>query len=154
MDSRNLWTGAVGVVLGAAVISWSNQLDALPAAFPLVVSVLLVVLGAVTLGKELIVLVRDQSARAQIRDGFSGIEWQRQVRIIVPLVAAIVYTRFFKVVGFVALTPFLLIGMATYLGYKKIWITTVVGIGATALIYVVFRLLLGIPLPRVPYLGI
>lgn len=158
MDTRNLWLGVLGMVLGVVVIVWSADLTWAPAFFPRVVSVVLIVLGAFGAGYQIVLLANDAQQRSsvfrEIANGSRRGNWKRELLLLPPLVVAIVYVYFFRKLGFAWLTPPLIVLTAWFLGYRKVWVSILVALGFSVILYVAFRYLLNVPIPRSPLLGI
>lgn len=158
MDTRNLWLGVLGIFLGIIVIVWSADLTWAPAFFPRVVSVVLIVLGAFAAGHQIFLIASDAQQRSsvfhQISTGNWRGNWKRELLLLPPLVIAVVYVYFFRKLGFAWLTPPLIVATAWFLGYRKLWVSVLVALGFSIILYISFRYLLNVPIPRSPLLGI
>lgn len=158
MDTRNLWLGVIGIILGAIVIVWSGDLTWTPAFFPRVVSITLVVLGAFAAGHQVFLLTADARKRGsmfrEVSQGNRRGNWKRELLLLPPLVIAVVYVYFFRKLGFAWMTPPLIVLTAWFLGYRKVWVSVLVALGFSAILYVAFRFLLNVPIPASPLLGI
>jgi hypothetical protein len=161
LDRRNLWLGLIAIVLGAAVIVWSDELSWAPAFFPRVVSITLIVLGAYAAGHQAYLLAADARKRGTVfREVHEGSEgngsdgWKRELRLLPPLAIAVVYVYFFRKLGFAWLTPPLIVLTAWFLGYRRLWISILVAFGFSAVLYFAFRFLLNVPIPASPLLRI
>lgn len=152
MDKRNVWVGGIVVVVGALVMIWAREMEQMPAAFPRFVSGLLIALGLVALSQPLVAILG--GGRSRTAESSSPIAWNKELRLIPITLVAIIYTVFFKRVGYLLLTPPVIAFVAWYLGYRKINRLIVSSIGITAVLYILFAVLLRIPVPRVPFLGI
>jgi hypothetical protein len=158
LDKRNLWLGVIGIILGTAVIVWSGDLKWAPAFFPRVVSITLIVLGAYAAGHQIYLIIADArrggSVFREISEGARRSGWKRELRLLPPLVIAVVYVYFFRKLGFAWLTPPLIVLTAWFLGYRRLWISILVALGFSAVLYFAFRFLLNVPIPASPLLGI
>jgi hypothetical protein len=157
LDKRNLWLGVLGIFLGVIVIIWSADLTWAPAFFPRVVSTTLIVLGAFAAGHQVYLLAADArrggSAFREISQGNGRGNWKRELLLLPPLVSAVLYVYFFRKLGFAWLTPPLIVLTAWFLGYRKLWVSILVALGFSVILYVAFRYLLNVPIPRSPLLG-
>ncbi len=158
MDTRNLWLGVLGIVLGIIVVIWSAELTWTPALFPRVVSITLIVLGAFGAGHQIVLLATDAQQRGsvfrEISTGNWRGNWKRELLFLPPLVIAVLYVYFFRKLGFAWLTPPFIVLIARFLGYRKFWVSILVALGFSVILYVAFRYLLNVPIPRSPLLGI
>ncbi len=151
MDGKNLWLGAFSVISGAMVISWCGRLDAVPALFPKVVSVIMIVLGFIGISTQIAALIKSADFRKSFaNDVLKTVNWTRELRVLPPFFMAIVYAYYFRKVGFILLTPLLIGLIARYLGYKKIPILIGAGIGFTIILYLLFGYFLNVPIPKSP----
>ncbi|HLO12920.1 MAG TPA: tripartite tricarboxylate transporter TctB family protein [Pseudoneobacillus sp.] len=64
------------------------------------------------------------------------------------IVGTIVYTFIFHYIGFYIATILFLFAMMWMLGFKKIVVSIILSIGITLFIYVVFEMLLQVPIPK------
>jgi hypothetical protein len=158
LDTRNLWLGVLSIILGVIVIIWSAELTWAPAFFPRVVSITLIVLGAFGAGHQIVLLATDVQQRSSVFRKISTeprrSNWKREPRLLPPLVVAVLYVFFFRKLGFAWLTPPLIVLTAWFLGYKKFWVSVLVALGFSVILYVAFRYLLNVPIPRSPLLGV
>lgn len=74
-----------------------------------------------------------------------SINWKKTT---LGILGTIAYTCVFNYIGFYLSTILFLFAMMWVLGYKKIILATILSIGITLFIYVVFELLLQVPIPQ------
>ncbi len=150
MDRKNFYFGVICIIAGASFIGFSRQLDSVPALFPTVVAALLLGLGIISISPQIILLVARKEARAEFAQSYRSGSLFNVLRLLPPLVIAIIYTVLFKIVGFLILTPILIISTAWYLGYRKIVVLLIASLGFTLILYLLFGYFLNVPIPLLP----
>ena len=144
------------VVLCSLVIIWSASLPATAGLFPKVVSAFMIVFGCVGLAHQMLVLrghgAGSHATRIAIWNPNTAL--RRELRLLPPTLIAVSYVYFFRKLGFVWLTPLLIFATSWVLGYRKAWVLIAVAVGFSAVLYLAFRILLSVPFPTSPLLGI
>ena len=135
---------AVPVAAGAGCLAYTMTLplgtpiDPGPGLWPAVASVLLV--GA---GSWVLVMERDGEGVEQFGPGTRG--------VALGVLMLVGYVLLVRRIGFEIPTLLLIAGWLRLLGGEPWRVTAAVSVGATAVLYVVFVLLLGVPLPRLTF---
>lgn len=68
-------------------------------------------------------------------------------KVIVVFIALVLYVALFKLIGYVLSTFFLCAYVITTLGYKNYKLTMLISVGVTLVVFVLFKIVLGVPLP-------
>lgn len=137
-STRALATGGVPLLLGAAAVWASLQLDLGtmtkpgPGLWPLVVSVLLAVSSLAVL------LTREQDGEPFTRASLT---------IAAALAGLVVFVVLFAQFGFVLAAALLLAGWLRFISKESWLMTIVVTVAAVAILYVLFAIALGVPFP-------
>lgn len=148
LRSGDLWAGLAVILLGAVTLYGAFDIfspgtlggDLLgPRAFPLALGVLLLILGA-TLTLRDRFLVRGEAA------DFGSLR-----TLGVAGAAGIGFLLLLTVLGFVVTATLFLVGLFTYLGERRVWLSAVLAIVVSLAIYVGFREGLNVNLPRSPF---
>jgi putative tricarboxylic transport membrane protein len=118
-----------------------------PKAFPALVG------GGLILSAILLLLETwsKRRARADTRVEPRSREEKHLYLVMVAMVAwAAVYYYFFETVGYLLATPVFLFGLLCYFNPRKHLTNALVALGFTAVVYLLFSILLGVPLPAGP----
>jgi hypothetical protein len=150
MDTKNVYLGAFCIIVGAAFIVFSSALDVMPALFPMIVAILLLGLGVVSLGTQVVLLIGKRSAREAFGKSIRESDPGASLRLLPPLVVAFLYAFLLKRLGFVIITPILIFVTAYYFGYRRKVRLILVSIGFTGILYLLFGLFLRVPFPLFP----
>jgi putative tricarboxylic transport membrane protein len=151
----DLWL-AVTVIIVAAIylhadygLRKANLGDPLgPKAFPALVG------GGLILSAVLL-LFETWNKRRVLQDTHieSRIKDQKHVMLVLlgMIVWAGVYYYFFEIAGYLIATPIFLLGLLSYFNKGKYLTNVLVAGGFTAVVYLLFSILLGVPLPTGPF---
>lgn len=135
--------GVVCMVLGIAVYIMAGELQTVrlgigPAGFPRFIAVLLVVLGVVQTAMTL---------KAGVNAPTFNAEKRAACLFISAIVMCVVYVMLVSTVGFVLLTPLLMIGMMFLFGERNIKTMLIISIVTTACVWLLFTEVFMIFLP-------
>jgi putative tricarboxylic transport membrane protein len=150
MEVKDLYLGIISLAVGTVFLIFSLQLDVMPAAFPMIISIMLQVLGLMKIGTVTVGLVRQKGLRVEFLSEMKNVAWRKEMRIVFPLVMAILYAFLFKPLGFIILTPVLVFSIAYYFGYRKIVRLIIISLGFSVFLYLLFGLFLNVPIPLFP----
>lgn len=151
----DLWL-AVTVIIVAAIylhadygLRQANLGDPLgPKAFPALVG------GGLILSAVLL-LFETWAKRRALQDTHIAPHGPDQKHVIVVLLGMIVWTGiyyyFFETAGYLIATPIFLLGLLSYFNKGKYLTNVLVAAGFTAVVYLLFSVLLGVPLPSGPF---
>jgi len=138
----DLFIGAASIVIVVATYMMSAsfpepheaQLGA--AVFPRIVSALLVVFGVF-----IAVTALRRKGEARVRIGNAK-------QVFLSLAALLLYGIFLKKAGFLILTPFFIAAVLAIIKYSRAIVIALTSILSTAAIYIIFKMLLAVPLPE------
>lgn len=143
--SADIWAGLCVLILGLAAMvasldifvpNGSGLTDYLgPRAFPLAVSVALMTLGAVLIGRSVLHPRRSTESLGAIPT------------LLVMLGAMAAYLALTPVLGFTLSTALLLAGLFLHLGERRVWLAVLVAAGMSGLLTLGFRDGLNVALP-------
>ncbi len=115
-----------------------------PRLFPRVICGGLFFLSAVLLFQAL----RQRKITVQDREEKWGIPWPR---FGILILIAFAYTRILEEAGYVLATPPLIVGVMLLFNEKRWMRIAAVSVATTVLLYVLFRMVFRVPLPRFPF---
>ena len=115
-----------------------------PKVFPQFVSACLFILSLVLLIQG-ITGVKKESEQNKVKLALNNIFL---LKMLTMIILAFFYTRILTIVGFVVATPPFIVGSMLLFNEKKWFLIVTVSIVATALLYIFFRIVFKIPLPR------
>ncbi len=115
-----------------------------PAAWPKFLSAAMLVLGII------LIIFGDKTTKGGEETEKSA-EGKEPVKVLVTILAMIAYIVLFERVGFLLITPIFLFVMTLYYGSKP-HIALLYAAGFTAVLYVLFKMVLHILLPPIPFL--
>jgi putative tricarboxylic transport membrane protein len=151
----DLWL-AVTVIIVAAIylhadygLRKANLGDPLgPKAFPALV-------GGGLILSALLLLFETWTKRRALHDTRIEPRSKDEKHVILVLLAMIVWTGiyyyFFEIAGYLIATPIFLLGLVSYFNKGKYLTNVLVAGGFTAAVYLLFSILLGVPLPLGPF---
>ena len=129
---------AILLIVDASTYTKVDPNDVGLAFFPMVVAGLLIVLALILLLTSIFKKVEEVSP------GFFG---RKQLKSYLAIGVILVYLIVMPYVGFCVSSALFLFVLIRLFGYHKYWLNAVVSIASSALIYVLFKLLLNVPLP-------
>src|SRR4030066_2254106 len=115
-----------------------------PKVFPQFVSACLFILSLVLLIQG-ITGVKKESEQKKVKLALNNIFL---LKMLTMIILAFFYTRILMIVGFVVATPPFIAGSMLLFNEKKWFLIVTVSIVATAVLYILFRIVFKIPLPR------
>ncbi|WP_080872936.1 tripartite tricarboxylate transporter TctB family protein [Oceanobacillus timonensis] len=137
-------TGIFVIIIGSFVWIYSHNnltnpaIDDVDASFfPKVIGGLLIITGVVLMIKTILKNKKKTDQKLVL-----------YMKELIMIIAYALYIFLVPVLGFIITSPLLIIGLAFYLGSKKIVMNVMVGVLVTAGIYFFFQELLSVPLPR------
>lgn len=111
-----------------------------PTLFPRIISA-----GLFVLALLLVLQGGQRKANTSERPEKISIPW---ARFLLMVLIAFLYTRFLEIASYVVATPFLIAGLMIIF-YEKRWsLITVVSLSVTFILYILFRIVFKVPLPR------
>jgi putative tricarboxylic transport membrane protein len=163
-DRRTLLaSGALGVLLLVAAVLALVQAASLrdvgsslilgPAAFPLLIGLLLVLVGAALIVRAALRLRQAEAPAeaADADDAEDGSQRGRLIRVGLLLVLLIVFALLLPYAGYVVSSALLFTGTALLLGSPHRWRTLAAGWTLAAVVFVAFDRLIGLTLPTGPW---
>lgn len=111
-----------------------------PTLFPRIISV-----GLFALATLLVLQSRQKKENSSEKQEKVSFPW---VRFVLMILIAFLYTHLLEVASYVLATPFLMAGLMIIFYEKKWWLITVVSLVVTFILYVLFRIIFKVPLPR------
>ena len=126
------------IIVGVIFLIMSGSIPATPALFPRLMSVVAILLGVLQSAAALTLPAdraeQDQSSRSMV--------------VFLEILGVIVlHIILLSTAGFVVANLVLTLGLFLVLGYRRWAPMSVAAVGVTMLLYLVFRIALGIPLP-------
>lgn len=116
-----------------------------PRAWPMVLSLGMLLLGAV------LVIFGDKTTKGGEVESTEPTEKKATIKLIVTCIAMFAYVFLFEVLGFIIVTPIFIFGLTLYFGGKPL-ISAIYAVSFTAALYFIFRVMLGILLPPIPFI--
>ena len=110
------------------------------AAFPKVIALILTVLNTILLVQAFV--KREKVKQKKERERILPI------RTIFTAILTIAYILLVNIVGFILLTPIYIFIVSSELGYRNKAISIIVALATTFTIYLVFKVVLGVPVPN------
>jgi putative tricarboxylic transport membrane protein len=161
-DRRTLLaSGALGVLLLVAAVFALVQAASLrdvgsslilgPAAFPLLIGLLLVLVGAALIVRAALRLRQAEAPAEAADDAEDGSLRGRLVRVGLLLVLLIVFALLLPYAGYVVSSALLFTGTALLLGSPHRWRTLAAGWTLAAVVFLAFDRLIGLTLPTGPW---
>jgi putative tricarboxylic transport membrane protein len=114
-----------------------------PTVFPRFVTICLFLLSALLLGQGIRKQLKEQPAKARKK-----IDRAYLLRFILLAVAGFFYTRLIRYTGYIVVTPLFVAAAMLIFAEKKWYRIVLVSAGTTAVLYLVFRMVFRVPLPR------
>ncbi len=146
-DRKKLWESLFFLALGLALILYSNKLwtsgDAIfmsPYLFPCLIGSFFAFLSSALLVQSL----GFGSRTGGTPEPGARLDW-RNVAVVIGF--SIAYCVLLPFLHFLPATVVFLFGLLYVLGEKRIWLDAVLALGTTAVVYVLFGLLLSVLLP-------
>ena len=144
LKSADLWAGlcvavlgVVGLVAGLRIFVPAGLNDSLgPRAFPVTISILLIVLGAILAVRSIVRRLTEPPDVGALR------------MLLVLSLAVVGYLLVFGILGFLLSTVLLLAALFVYLGERRVWLAVTVAVALAVLITVGFTSGLNVALPR------
>ncbi len=136
--TREMTIGICIIIVGVIFLIMSGSIPATPALFPRLMSVVAILLGVLQSAAAL-TLPADQAEQDQS---------SRSMVVFLEILGVIVlHIILLSTAGFVVANLVLTLGLFLVLGYRRWAPMSVAAVGVTMLLYLVFRIALGIPLP-------
>jgi hypothetical protein len=136
----------ISVVFFALTFQFPHQTVALaPTAFPRFVSVSLMILSLILLIQGVKGISKDASLESKEKLKPKKVFL---FKLILMISLAFLYTRFINKLGYLYTTPFFVAGNMVLFKEKRVIRVIVVSIATTIILYVVFKMVFKIPLPR------
>jgi putative tricarboxylic transport membrane protein len=150
MAKRDIYFAAILMSLAALFFGLTyyfprQTLAMSPRLFPRVICGGLFILSAVLLFQSF----RQRKLTVQDREGKWGIPWPR---FSILILIAFAYTRILEEAGYVLATPPLIVGVMLLFNEKRWMRIAAVSIFTTMVLYILFRLVFRVPLPRLPFI--
>jgi len=115
-----------------------------PKVFPQFVSVCLFILSLVLLIQG-VTGVKKESEQKKVKLALNNIFL---LKMLTMIILAFFYVQILPLTGYIVATPFFLAGSMLLFNEKRWFMIVIVSIVATALLYILFRIVFKIPLPR------
>jgi cobalamin synthase len=145
---RNDWIfGLISLALGAATLYFARDValvqsldPAGPAAMPTIIAWIMVAIGAVHIWGAWNIIKKNPSA-AEVEEN-SGMS-----RIVIICVACLVYYFFLDDIGYIVMTPLLMIVVMASVGSRDVKKILGMSLGTTAVLFCIFYFLLKVNMP-------
>lgn len=118
----------------------SSNFSSDSAAFPKAIALILIVLNTILLVQTFV--KREKVKQKKERERILPI------RTIFTAILTIAYILLVNIVGFILLTPIYIFIISSELGYRNKAISIIVALATTFTIYLVFKVVLGVPVPN------
>ena len=116
----------------------SNSFPSESAAFPKVIALILMILSTILM----IQTFRKKSVKER------KVEETIPKKTIFTVIVSIIYILMINIGGFLLMTPIYLFIIITGLGYRNKKIAIIISLATTIVIYSVFKIILGVPIPK------
>jgi hypothetical protein len=145
---RNDWIfGLISLALGGGTLYFARDVASVqsldpagPAAMPSIIAWLIIAIGAVHIwGSWNVIRKNPADAKTEQNSGMS--------RIVVICAASLVYYFLLDSVGYIVMTPLLMIVIMTSVGSRDVKSILGMSLGTTAVLFCIFYLLLKVSLP-------
>jgi hypothetical protein len=145
---RNDWIfGLISLALGGGTLYFARDVAAVqsldpagPAAMPTIIAWLIIVIGAIHIWGSWNVIKKDPAvAKTEENSGAS--------RVAIICIASLIYYFLLDSIGYVVMTPILMIVIMTSVGSRDVKSILGMSLGTTAVLFCIFYLLLKVNLP-------
>jgi putative tricarboxylic transport membrane protein len=143
LRKADLWLSLVLLVLSALVFHTASGFDEMPSRFP---KLLAVVFAALAIMLAISVSFRKEKESPEFLAALRGFD-----KPLVLVVGMVVYIRVVDILGYLIPSVLLFFCVGWMLGYRKHVRLAVTGLVAVLIVYAVFNLALGVPLPSPPW---
>jgi len=114
-----------------------------PSVFPRFVTVSLFIISSILLAQGIKKQIKSKGKRQKV-----NIEKKYFIRFILLCATGFIYTRIIRITGYVVATPVFIATTMLIFNEKKIHRVVLFSIVTTAILYIVFRMIFRVPLPR------
>lgn len=146
LKSVNTWLSIVFFALGVVVFSVASGYDDAPSRFPVLLAISFMVLSVLLFINTMIAL------RLQKKPASTAANAGRFIMPAFVTVGMCAYAAALDFAGFIVPSIFLMLFVGWILGYKRFGLLLLVSLLFVLAVYGVFGLLLGVPLPRPPFM--
>jgi hypothetical protein len=151
----NLYSGLFSVIFGLTVVNLSADIKAMsladpvgPSRYPMILGIAIAVMGAM-------LFVPSFAGKGE---GMEGSAEMLNFKDFIPLLKVLFWCLFFTVsfewIGFIPANIVMLLGCAASLGERNMKKMSLFSVICSLVLYVLFRHMLGIALPVIPFLNV
>ncbi len=143
LRKADFWLSLALLMLSALVFQMASGFDEMPSRFP---KLLAVVFAALAIMLATSALLRKEGESPEFLAALRGFD-----KPLILVVGMVVYVRIVDILGYSIPSVLLFVFVGWMLGYRKHVRLAVTGLVAVLIVYTVFNLALGVPLPSPPW---